>query len=129
EIALMQQGHRDSVETRAALNLLRTVAIEFGTCRSGRNGGSPRPIIFENSSFLEDFGGCCFKAISREPIQGIYLNFQAPGQGRARSCLAIIQQNEPNQNESDGPEPGSGPADPAIETQFQPPRPAGGYSA
>src|ERR1700678_4190558 len=31
EIGLMQQGHRDSVYTRAAFNLLRTVAIEFGT--------------------------------------------------------------------------------------------------
>ena len=46
EIGLMQQGHRDSVDTRAAFNLLRTVAIEFGTCRSGRNGGSPRSISF-----------------------------------------------------------------------------------
>jgi len=53
EIGLMQQGHRDSVDTRAAFNLLRTVAIEFGTCRSGRNGGSPRPIVFGNGSLRE----------------------------------------------------------------------------
>ena len=26
------------MDTRAAFNLLRTVAIQFGTCRSGRNG-------------------------------------------------------------------------------------------
>ena len=60
EIGLMQQGHRDNVDTRAAFNLLRTVAIEFGTCRSGRNGGSPRSISFGNCNFLEELGGGCF---------------------------------------------------------------------
>jgi hypothetical protein len=60
EIGLMQQGHRDSVDTRVAFNFLRMVAIEFGTCRSGRNGGSPRPISFGNCSFLEQRGGGCF---------------------------------------------------------------------
>ena len=34
-----QHGQRESVVTRAATNLRRIVAIEFGTWRSGRNGG------------------------------------------------------------------------------------------
>lgn len=50
---------RDGVATRMAFNLLRTVAIEFGTCRSGRNGGAPGPISFRNCSFLEQRGGGC----------------------------------------------------------------------
>jgi hypothetical protein len=48
-----QQGQRDSVAIRATLNLRRTVAIEFGTCRSGRNGGTPRAISFGNCNFFE----------------------------------------------------------------------------
>ena len=35
-----QHGQRDSIVARAATNLRRIVAIEFGTWRSGRNGGS-----------------------------------------------------------------------------------------
>jgi predicted DNA-binding helix-hairpin-helix protein len=35
-----QQGHRVMVLLRARLNRTRRVAIEFGTWRSGRNGGS-----------------------------------------------------------------------------------------
>jgi uncharacterized protein YbjT (DUF2867 family) len=35
-----QHGHRGSVLTRAAIRRRRMVAIEFGTWRSGRSGGS-----------------------------------------------------------------------------------------
>src|SRR6516164_6981820 len=35
-----QHGQRESVVARAATNLRRIVAIEFGTWRSGRNGAS-----------------------------------------------------------------------------------------
>ena len=35
-----QHGQRDSIVARATTNLRRIVAIEFGTWRSGRNGGS-----------------------------------------------------------------------------------------
>ena len=35
-----QHGQRDSIVARAATNLRRIVAIEFGTWRSGRNGAS-----------------------------------------------------------------------------------------
>jgi hypothetical protein len=59
EIALMQQGHRDSVDARAALNFRRTVEIEFGTWRSGRNGGTPRAISFGNCNLFEKPGGTC----------------------------------------------------------------------
>src|SRR3954452_492830 len=34
-----QHGHRSRLRARATVSLLRTVAIEFGTCRSGRIGG------------------------------------------------------------------------------------------
>ena len=37
---------RDSIVARAATNLLRIVAIEFGTWRSGRNGGSSGLVTF-----------------------------------------------------------------------------------
>jgi hypothetical protein len=52
-----QQGQRDSITTRAALNLRRMVAIEFGTCLSGRNGGAPRAIGFGKLNFFEQPGG------------------------------------------------------------------------
>lgn len=35
-----QQGHRGRAMTRTAINRRRIVAIEFGTCRSGRRGGA-----------------------------------------------------------------------------------------
>jgi hypothetical protein len=35
-----QHGQRDSIVARATTSLRRIVAIEFGTWRSGRNGGS-----------------------------------------------------------------------------------------
>ena len=35
-----QQGQRGSNLTSASIIRMRMVAIEFGTCRSGRNGGS-----------------------------------------------------------------------------------------
>jgi hypothetical protein len=54
---MTQQGQRDSVATRAALNVRRTVAIEFGMCRSGRNGGTP--VSFGNWNFFEQPGGTC----------------------------------------------------------------------
>src|SRR6202008_4842960 len=80
----MQHGHRDSVETRAAFNRLRTVAIEFGTCRSGRNGGSPRPIIFGNRSFLEDFSGGCFCGGNRFSLRD-----QESVSGDAQCCVMV----------------------------------------
>jgi hypothetical protein len=41
-----QHGQRESVVARAATNLRRIVAIEFGTWRSGRNGGSSGQVTF-----------------------------------------------------------------------------------
>ncbi len=37
-IGAAQHGHRGSLLTRAAISRRRTVAIEFGMCRSGRRG-------------------------------------------------------------------------------------------
>lgn len=39
-----QQGHRGKVLIIALINRTRMVAMEFGTWRSGRKGGSPRSI-------------------------------------------------------------------------------------
>ena len=41
-----QHGQRESIVARAATNLRRIVAIEFGTWRSGRNGGSSGLVTF-----------------------------------------------------------------------------------
>jgi hypothetical protein len=41
-----QHGQRASIVARAATNLRRIVAIEFGTWRSGRNGGSSGLVSF-----------------------------------------------------------------------------------
>src|SRR6267154_2748335 len=41
-----QHGQRESVVARAATNLRRIVAIEFGTWRSGRNGGASGLVTF-----------------------------------------------------------------------------------
>src|SRR5262249_12838989 len=41
-----QHGQRDSIVARAATNLRRIVAIEFGTWRSGRNGRSSGLVTF-----------------------------------------------------------------------------------
>ena len=45
-IGAAQHGQRDSVVARAAANLRRIVAMEFGTWRSGRNGGSSGLVTF-----------------------------------------------------------------------------------
>jgi putative transposase len=45
-IAAAQHGQRDSAVARTAANLRRIVAIEFGTWRSGRNGGSSGLVTF-----------------------------------------------------------------------------------
>jgi hypothetical protein len=41
-----QQGHRCRVLINPLINRTRTVAIEFGTWRSGRKGGSSGSITF-----------------------------------------------------------------------------------
>ena len=45
-VGAAQHGQRDSIVARAATNLRRIVAIEFGTWRSGRNGGSSGLVTF-----------------------------------------------------------------------------------
>src|SRR3954447_15772214 len=42
-----------------------------------------------------------------------------------RSCLAIVQQHEPNDDKADRPDPGGDPSGRRIETQLEPPRPTG----
>src|SRR5262249_30731755 len=52
-----QHGQRDSIEARAATNLRRIVAIEFGTWRSGRNGRSSGLVTFAYGKLREHPGG------------------------------------------------------------------------
>src|SRR5215207_4231669 len=39
-MGVAQHGHRSRLRARATVSILRTVAIEFSTCRSGRIGGA-----------------------------------------------------------------------------------------
>src|SRR6266571_4799108 len=56
-IGAAQHGHRGNVVTRAAISLRRIVAIEFGTCRSGRSGGASGSVTAGNGKFREPLGG------------------------------------------------------------------------
>ncbi|WP_082077082.1 HlyD family secretion protein [Bradyrhizobium sp. LTSPM299] len=52
-----QHGHRGNRLTRASMMRRCTVAIEFGTWRSGRNGGSPGSVTAANVRLREPRGG------------------------------------------------------------------------
>ena len=53
-VGLAQHGPRDKVATRPALRRQRIVAIELGTCRSGRSGGASGSVTPEKGKFLDD---------------------------------------------------------------------------
>src|SRR3954463_9381927 len=48
-----QHGHRSRLRARATVSLLRTVAIEFSTCRSGRIGGASGSITWGKANRRE----------------------------------------------------------------------------
>src|SRR3954464_6153600 len=52
-----QHGHRSRLRARATVSLLRTVAIEFSTCRSGRIGGASGSITCGKAKRRELRGG------------------------------------------------------------------------
>src|SRR3954449_13414601 len=52
-----QHGHRSRLRARATVSLLRTDAIEFGTCRSGRIGGAAGSITCGKAKRRELRGG------------------------------------------------------------------------
>src|SRR5215208_866175 len=54
---VVQHGHRSRLRARATVSLLRTVAIEFGTCRSGRIGGAAGSITCGKAKRPELRGG------------------------------------------------------------------------
>jgi hypothetical protein len=56
-IEAAQHGHRDMVLTSATINRRRMVATEFGTWRSGRNGGASGSVTVGNGKFFEQRGG------------------------------------------------------------------------
>src|SRR6266567_2199566 len=56
-IGAAQHGHRDRVVASAKINLLRIVAIEFGTWRSVRSGGASGSVTAGNGKFREQRGG------------------------------------------------------------------------
>ena len=56
-IGVAQREHRGSVLTRALMRRRRIVAIEFGTWRSGRSGGSAGSVTVGCAKFLEHPSG------------------------------------------------------------------------
>ena len=52
-----QHGHRSRLWARATVSLRRMVAIEFGTCRSGRIGGAAGSITRGKANRFELRGG------------------------------------------------------------------------
>src|SRR3954452_9170271 len=48
-----QDGHRSRLRARATVSLLRRVAIEFSTCRSGRIGGASGSITWGKANRRE----------------------------------------------------------------------------
>src|SRR3954470_23000786 len=48
-----QHGHRSRLRARATVSLRRMVAIEFGTCRSGRIGGTAGSITWGKANRRE----------------------------------------------------------------------------
>src|SRR4051794_18220092 len=52
-----QHGHRSRLRARATVSLRRMVAIEFGTCRSGRIGGAAGSITCGKAKRPELRGG------------------------------------------------------------------------
>src|SRR5215208_7191374 len=54
---VVQHGHRSRLRARATVSLLRTDAIEFGTCRSGRIGGAAGSITCGKATRRELRGG------------------------------------------------------------------------
>ena len=56
-VGLAQHGQRDKVATRPALRRRRIVAIELGTCRSGRSGGASGSVTLGKGKFLDDMPG------------------------------------------------------------------------
>jgi len=56
-IGAAQHGHRGRYLTSSAIRRRRMVAIEFGMCRSGRNGGTSGSITGGNGRLREEHGG------------------------------------------------------------------------
>src|SRR5262249_41745460 len=49
-----QHGQRDRISTSLATSRRRMVAMEFGTCRSGRSGGSSGSVTFGKGKLREE---------------------------------------------------------------------------
>src|SRR5215472_6457692 len=63
-----QHGHRNSVLASATINLRRIVAIEFGTWRSVRNGGTSGSVTVGKGKFFEQRGGTRSTGGNRLPL-------------------------------------------------------------
>src|SRR5437773_6458175 len=64
----LQQGHRGKLLASAAANRMRMVAMEFGMCRSGREGGSRGLVIFANGRLRDERGATSFRGGNRLPL-------------------------------------------------------------
>src|SRR5659263_546040 len=67
-IGVAQHGHRDNLLARATLRRMRSVAIEFGTCRWVRSGGASGSVTVGNRKFLERPGGTRSTGGNRLPL-------------------------------------------------------------
>src|ERR1035437_8087172 len=67
-IGVAQHGHLDNLLARATLRRMRSVAIEFGTCRWVRNGGASGSVTVGNRKFLERPGGTRSTGGNRLPL-------------------------------------------------------------
>ena len=56
-IGFVQHGHLDSLLMSAVIRRRRIVAIEFGTCRSGRSGGASGSVTLGKDRCFEERGG------------------------------------------------------------------------
>ena len=63
-----QHGHLDNLLARATLRRMRSVAIEFGTCRWVRSGGASGSVTVGNRKFLERPGGTRSTGGNRLPL-------------------------------------------------------------
>src|SRR5665647_3366121 len=67
-IGVAQHRHRDNLLARATPRRMRSVAIEFGTCRWDRSGGASGSVTVGNRKFLGRPGGTRSTGGNRLPL-------------------------------------------------------------
>src|SRR5215210_3900762 len=85
-----QHGHRSRLWARATVSLRRMVAIEFGTCRSGRIGGAAGAITRGKANRRELWGGR-----SRGGNSHPFGDQEAPGSHRPHAQTGMVVEAAP----------------------------------